>query len=225
MPQHPHGEPIPPGLYDHLVNAALHERLAGSDPRIAEFGEIDAEEAHAAIAQYLERLLASSLSTLRGKEAAERQRRLVDRVIQTLVAELGAEWSERFNLANPLRRLLELAPALGLQLRAAPFDEWRSRLAQVALQSGGDGAASFLPLLEEVTAEQVFMPAFDCSNTLQGLSATAISCPPVGPQLLETYFSYFRRKGLLAAASGGDAPSYHVNGKQREERQGDARRI
>lgn len=132
MPQHPHGEPIPPGLYDHLVNAALRERLAGPDPRIAEFGEIDAEEAHAAIAQYLERLLASSLSTLRGKEAAERQRRLVDRVIQTLVAELGAEWSERFNLANPLRRLL----AVHATPPQAPAERPDTPLARSALLTG-----------------------------------------------------------------------------------------
>ncbi len=98
---------VQPGLYDHLVNSALRTRLdAATDPRLAEFGEVDAEDAHAAIAQYLERLLAGSLSTLRGKDAAEKQRRLVDRVIETLVSELGDDWSDRFNLASPLRRLL-----------------------------------------------------------------------------------------------------------------------
>lgn len=98
---------IPRGLYDHLVNSALRARIdAAPDPRLAQLGEVDAESAHAAIAQYLERLLAQSLSTLRGKDAAEKQRRLVDRVIETLVAELGDDWSDRFNLASPLRRLL-----------------------------------------------------------------------------------------------------------------------
>lgn len=98
---------IPRGLYDHLVDIALSASLEGvRDARFAEIAEVDPEDAHAAIAQYLERLLAESLSTLRGREAADRQRRLVDRVIEVLVAELGQDWADRFNLASPLRRLL-----------------------------------------------------------------------------------------------------------------------
>lgn len=98
---------IPKGLYDHLINAAMGVSLdAVGDPRLAEYAAVDPEDAHAAIAQYLERLLVSSFSTLRGRDAADRQRRLVDRVIETLAAELGGEWAERFNLADPLRRLL-----------------------------------------------------------------------------------------------------------------------
>ncbi len=98
---------VPHGLYDHLVDVALKTKVDGiGDPRLVELADVDAEDGHAAIAQYLERLLAESLSTLRGREAAERQRRLVDRVIGALVAELGDEWADRFNLASPLRRLL-----------------------------------------------------------------------------------------------------------------------
>src|SRR5690606_1672840 len=108
-----------------------------------------------------------------------------------------------FHLNNPepmpYGRLLQLAPGIGLQLRAVPFEQWRDALARRALRAGGDGAAALLPPLEEVSAEQVFMPAFDCRNTLQGLAASDISCPPVGLALLQTYFDYFRRKGLLAA--------------------------
>jgi HKD family nuclease len=98
---------VPHGLYDHLVDVALKTKVDGiGDPRLVELADVDAEDGHTAIAQYLERLLAESLSTLRGREAAERQRRLVDRVIGALVAELGDEWADRFNLASPLRRLL-----------------------------------------------------------------------------------------------------------------------
>jgi superfamily II DNA or RNA helicase len=98
---------VPHGLYDHLVDVALKTEVdAIGDPRLVKLVDVDAEDGHAAIAQYLERLLAESLSTLRGREAAERQRRLVDRVIGALVAELGDEWADRFNLASPLRRLL-----------------------------------------------------------------------------------------------------------------------
>lgn len=123
---------IPRGLYDHLVNSALRARIdAASDPRLAQLGEVDAESAHAAIAQYLERLLAQSLSTLRGKDAAEKQRRLVDRVIETLVAELGDDWSDRFNLASPLCRLLAVHAEPG---DATPRPD--TPLARSALLSG-----------------------------------------------------------------------------------------
>ncbi|MEQ9460449.1 MAG: DUF3427 domain-containing protein [Phycisphaeraceae bacterium] len=103
----PDSSGLPPGLYDQLLTVALRERLdrvGGLRPEDA--SEVDADEAHAAIAQHLEHLLALSLSTLRGKEAAEKQRRLVDRLIATLREELGDDWGERFRLDSPLRRLL-----------------------------------------------------------------------------------------------------------------------
>lgn len=95
------------GIYDSLLSKALQSDLASSvDPRLIDLAEVDAEDSHSAIAQYLERLFISSLSTLRGRDLADRQRRLVDQLIETLVIELGDDWSERFNLANPLQRLL-----------------------------------------------------------------------------------------------------------------------
>lgn len=98
---------IPKGLYDHLLSIAVEEQINSlRDPRLHEIGEVDAEDAHAAVAQHLERLLFDSFSRLRGRDAAERQRRLVDRIIETLVAEIGDDWANRFKLSDPLRRLL-----------------------------------------------------------------------------------------------------------------------
>ncbi len=153
----------------------------------------------------------------------------VDYVSRAIVALAQRERAEGqvYHLNNPqplpYRRLLELAPGLGLQLTTVSFDEWRSRLAHAALRSQGDGAASFLPLLEEVSAEQVFMPAFDCRNTLAGLAGSGVACPPVRPVLLQTYFDYFRRKGYLAAPAL-EAPPMHINGKQHKQPAGDRRR-
>ncbi len=102
----PHGH-IKGGIYDALLSQALQSDLASScDPRLIDLADVDAEDSHSAIAQYLERLFTSSLSTLRGRDLADRQRRLVDQLIETLVNELGDDWAERFNLANPLQRLL-----------------------------------------------------------------------------------------------------------------------
>lgn len=121
------------GLYDHLLTTALADSVGAlGDPGMAELGVVDAEDAHAAIAQHLERLLASSLSTLRGRDGAERQRRIVERVIDTLVEELGEDWSERFNLADPLRRLL----AVHAQPRDVAGQRPDTPLARSALLTG-----------------------------------------------------------------------------------------
>jgi hypothetical protein len=55
---------------------------------------------------------------------------------------------------------------------------------------GGEEVAAFAPLLDEVTAEQIFMPAIDCANSLAGLEGSEISCPPVDGRLIATYFGY-----------------------------------
>jgi hypothetical protein len=55
---------------------------------------------------------------------------------------------------------------------------------------GGEAVAAFAPLLEEVTADQIFMPTIDCANTLSGLEGSEVACPPVSPALMATYFYY-----------------------------------
>jgi len=100
-----------------------------------------------------------------------------------------------FHLANPqplpFGELMAWIQAQGLGLRPLPFDQWRERLFALAVQAGADGASAYLPLLEEVTAEQVYMPTFDCGNTLAGLQGSDVICPPVSPALLGTYFDFF----------------------------------
>jgi superfamily II DNA or RNA helicase/HKD family nuclease len=126
-------EPVTRGLYDRLVTAALHARLeALGDPRLVEVSALESDDAHAAIAQHLERLIASSLSTLRGEAAAARQRRLVDRLIASIVSELGDDWAEQFNLADPLRRLL----AVHASSREHPTPRPDTPLARSALLTG-----------------------------------------------------------------------------------------
>jgi len=106
-----------------------------------------------------------------------------------------------FHLSNPqpmpYARLLEAARSLGVSLRMVPFDQWRGELFNHAALSGENGWNPFLPLIEEVGEQQVFMPPFDCQNTLDGLANTTVGCPPVGPELFARYFSYFDRIGFL----------------------------
>jgi len=75
-------------------------------PLAAETVGLDPDDSHAVIAQYLEKVLFAGLATHRGKEAAKRQQALAGRLIETLRSELGSEWEGRFDLADPLVRLL-----------------------------------------------------------------------------------------------------------------------
>jgi len=113
-----------------------------------------------------------------------------------------------FNLSNPqtmpYQALLEWLAQAGVRLKALPFDEWRGLLLQMAQQLGGENWNPFLPLLDEITAEQVFMPAFDCTHTLAGLAGSGVRCAPVAPPLLDTYLAALRGQGL---ALTGAAPT------------------
>ena len=61
-----------PGLYEHLLTKAIEAKIAQlGDPRLATLLPVDAEESHAILAQYLERLIASSLAIHRGADAAD----------------------------------------------------------------------------------------------------------------------------------------------------------
>lgn len=94
---------LPPGLYEKLLSQGDRDRL--SDPRLALLAGLDAEDAHTAVAQHLEHLLAGALARYRGQEAVERQRRLAERVLAVLREELGSE-DTRLSLVDPLQRLL-----------------------------------------------------------------------------------------------------------------------
>ena len=117
------------GLYEQLLTLALQEDLdALADPRLYLLAPVDAEEAHAVIAQFLEHLLANGLATFRGSEGAERQRRLVARIIAVLTEELGQDWAQRLSLATPLHRLLAVHALPQDSARDRP-DTWLSRSA------------------------------------------------------------------------------------------------
>ena len=79
------------GLYEQLLTMALQQDLEGlADPRLYTVAPVDAEDAHAAIAQFLEHILVGALATFRGSEAGERPRWLIDRMVAALTEELGA---------------------------------------------------------------------------------------------------------------------------------------
>lgn len=122
-----------PGLYEQLLTLALQEDLeAMADPRLYAVAPVDAEDAHAVIAQFLEHILANGLAAFRGGEAAERQQRLVERIVSTLTEELGRDWTHHLSIATPLQRLL----AVHAQPRDSGLDRPDTPLARSALLTG-----------------------------------------------------------------------------------------
>ncbi len=106
-----------------------------------------------------------------------------------------------FHLGNPVtypyEEMVDLVRRLGLPVDVVPFDHWRESLFRRSLAAEGEDWNAFLPILEEVEIEQIFMPRFGMANTLSALSGTGISCPPVGPPLLSHYLKFFSQAGFL----------------------------
>jgi superfamily II DNA or RNA helicase/HKD family nuclease len=100
---------VEPGLYDHLMTEAIEAEIARlGDPRLVSLAPVDAEESHSVLAQYLERLIASSLSLHRGSDGAEKQRQLVQRIVGMLTDVLSDEETAGFSIATPLQRLMAI---------------------------------------------------------------------------------------------------------------------
>ena len=103
---------LQPGLYEQLLTLALQEDLNRLvDPRLYALAPVDSEDSHSTIAQFLEHVLANCLAMYRGGEAAENQKRVVDRIIAALTEELGPDWAHRLSIVTPLSRLLAIHAA------------------------------------------------------------------------------------------------------------------
>jgi superfamily II DNA or RNA helicase/HKD family nuclease len=121
------------GLYEALLTLAIQQDLDQlGDPRLYSLAPIDREEAHSALAQFLEHAVASSLASFRGAETAERQKRLVDRIVGALTDELGRNGTENLSISTPLQRLL----AVHADPRGPLLDRPDTPLARSALLTG-----------------------------------------------------------------------------------------
>jgi thioester reductase-like protein len=109
-----------------------------------------------------------------------------------------------FHLSNPrplpYRELVNWLQSTQSAMEVVSFEAWRDRLVTFAETFGDQGVRAFAPLLQEVGQEQVFMPAFDCRNTLSVLGNTDIRCAPVGPELFSTYLKYLTGQDVAERA-------------------------
>lgn len=104
-PLTPGREQLAPGLYEQLVSEGLAEVLAEFPPDVVEKGEIDAGEAHAEIARYIDGIVRASMSTLCGVRHHERRMRLVRRIIDAIRQEAPGAIDAHAALLDPTTRL------------------------------------------------------------------------------------------------------------------------
>lgn len=99
--------PLPLGLYDQLISQAVACLLERLGPQHSyRTHEVDPAEAPSAIAQHVERLVASSLAQSHGDAAADLRMHALSAFTQRLAESLGSEWRDRGLLTEPLQRLL-----------------------------------------------------------------------------------------------------------------------
>lgn len=115
-----------------------------------------------------------------------------------------------FHLSNPQsiswNQLVTWIQQFGYPLQQISFKDWLSKVMFLVPSQPENALYPFLNFLSDKVSEQQSIPElyfqskpvkFDCQNTLDGLTDTNITCPPVNAQLLNTYFSYFIQSGFL----------------------------
>jgi superfamily II DNA or RNA helicase len=98
---------LPPGLYEQFVSKAAHDALKHEHGATrAYFAEPDPEEAHYALAQYIDIAVRHALGAMRGEHAAERQVACVNKLLGLLQEECGQQLPDDLRLELPLKRLV-----------------------------------------------------------------------------------------------------------------------
>lgn len=100
------------------------------------------------------------------------------------------------------QELFEKIATLGYPLEGVALTDWFAEIKRQATEHPKDEVYLYLGFLERVP-NNIFAkkPYFDDRNTAQGLAGTSITCPPVEPELLSSYFSYFQKSGFIPAPS------------------------
>ena len=109
IPEDPAPSPLPPGLYEQVVDRLLNRRLAALQRSSLEVNdeELDAGDSHTVLADHLRRVVREALDGVIGEDRLARQVELVNRILREL--EAGDPDGDRW-LSTPPRRLLGVWP-------------------------------------------------------------------------------------------------------------------
>lgn len=104
------GPPLPPGLYEQVVDQDLGLRLARARESsfVVNDGEIDEGESHLVLAQHLQRVVLKILDDVKGEGRREGQIELINRIVQNFEA-IDQDQRGR-QISTPPRRLLSVWP-------------------------------------------------------------------------------------------------------------------
>lgn len=118
-----------------------------------------------------------------------------------------------FHLQHPqpisLKDLVEWVKSFGYPIEMIPYEQWQSKLIN-EVSSTDNPLYTLRPFLlerwsdEQLTIPDLYLqsrrPIISCQATLQALSGSSITCPPIDSQLLMTYTSYLVQTGFLTLA-------------------------
>ncbi|MEH2177512.1 non-ribosomal peptide synthetase [Nostoc sp.] len=104
-----------------------------------------------------------------------------------------------------LIELFEFICSYGYQLKKLPYTQWKDELIANFRHSQENVLHPLLPMMSEkvyqnsLTIMELYQNTvdYDYQNTLNGLSDSAIVCPPMDVKLFDKYLSYFVSSGFL----------------------------
>lgn len=118
------------------------------------------------------------------------------------LSQQASSWNRNFHLFNPhtihLREFHQMLHQAGYAAEMLSADQWQKKMLERALRDQSSAAYPLMPLLTRAALDNVdkHIP-FDNHNTQEGLADSALSCPPLDGQLLETYITFFRERQFL----------------------------
>ncbi|HEY9801061.1 MAG TPA: amino acid adenylation domain-containing protein [Leptolyngbyaceae cyanobacterium] len=97
--------------------------------------------------------------------------------------------------------LLEVIQSFGYQIQQLSYEEWRSKLINIAGASPEHPLYPLVPFFSEDNSDKQAVKTgrikFDCQNAIAGLSNSQIICPNIDEQLISTYISYLKNHNFL----------------------------
>ncbi|NEP60335.1 MAG: amino acid adenylation domain-containing protein, partial [Symploca sp. SIO2G7] len=128
------------------------------------------------------------------------------------ISKQQASWGKAFHLVNPhpvsTNLFFQKLRSLGYPIQQLPYEQWHTQLLNIAEHSPEHPLYPLFSLLpaknsqaqpsDSTKPSDSTVVKLDYQNTLNGLTGTSITCPPIDDQLLSTYFSYLIDSGALA---------------------------